>query len=60
MKTIYQKPATDIVAIESFEMIAASVLPDIVENGQDLGGAPETGEISGNLSRGINLADEEW
>ncbi len=50
MKT-YQKPTTDITVLETINMIAASQLKDIVDNGQDLGDAPTTEQTSGNLSR---------
>lgn len=47
MKAIYQSPKTDIISISLQYMIALSNL----EQGQDLGDAPETDETEGNLSR---------
>ena len=62
MKTTYQKPTTEVVEIETCNMIAGSdLLQDIVDNGQDLGSAPETDETGGNLSRSLDLwDDEDW
>ena len=47
MKAIYQSPKTDIISISLQHMIALSNL----EQGQDLGDAPETDATEGNLSR---------
>ena len=47
MKAKYQSPKTDMISISLQHMIALSNL----EEGENLGSAPETGATSGNLSR---------
>jgi len=47
MKALYQSPKTDVISISLQHMIALSNL----EEGEDLGNAPDTGATSGNLSR---------
>ena len=57
MKTAYQKPAMTVIAVKHTLMNPIS--KDIVEHGQNLGTAPETGATSGNLSKKNIWADPE-
>ena len=50
MKTIYQKPITEVVVLEVSRMIAGSDFGP-VEEGQNLTDAPTTDDTSGNLGR---------
>ena len=59
MKAIYQQPTTIVVVLQTQRMIAYSQLKDLVEEGEDLDNAPETTEISGNLSRHRSVWDDD-
>ena len=57
MKTTYLKPNTDMLYLSVEQMIAAS--KPITENGGKLDEAPETTQISGNLSRRKDIWEDE-
>ena len=65
MKAIYQKPTTEQVLINTdVQLMQASKTGGLLGDGEDpnkldLGNAGETGETSGNLSRGRSVWDEE-
>ena len=53
MKTSYQTPSIRTIVMN--QSLMNPISRDIVENGQNLGTAPKTGETSGNLSKHNNL-----
>lgn len=61
MKTTYQKPMTDVIAIASAQIMAGSLLKTGTDGNpsQDLSNPTETNEIQGNLSRRRSIWDDE-
>ena len=51
MKKTYFSPALKVVKVQTQYMIAASGTDMLVGGSQDLGSAPTTDEVSGNLSK---------
>lgn len=58
MKAIYQKPETNVTFVAVQQLMVSSPLGN-PEDGFNLDDAPETGESSGNLSRGRSIWDDE-
>ena len=61
MKTTYQKPMTDVIAIASAQIMAGSLLKTGTDENpyQNLSESPETDATKDNLSRRRSIWDDE-